>query len=190
MSSVSRKRSYRSRAQGALDDTAQLLGPDLIHRIDAERNWVGQVRPDVSDYPLLDGLDALIRCDIQLDAAWLARSEGTDIGDRGCIRVGEVQVGEFCVLPGRVQHVADRSDRRGGASLDDCEIQIGRVAIVADVNKPERSSALEYQTASVHGVRTMKLGDDVSQDVVPLHDRCIDSVCVGPPRNGVACEHD
>jgi hypothetical protein len=35
----------------------------------------------------------------------------------------------------------------------------------------------------------MELGDDVREDVVPLYDRCVDSVCVSSVSGGVASEH-
>jgi hypothetical protein len=68
---------------------------------------------------LFDGLDELIRCDVELDVAWLAGSERTDLADRGRVSAGELQVGDFCVLPGRCQRVGDRGDCRAGASVDD-----------------------------------------------------------------------
>ena len=94
------------------------------------------------------------------------------------------------MLPGRFQRKGHRGDRRLGASSDDCEVKIGRVAVVAEVNKTERSPALEDQTSSVLGIRAMQLANDLSENVVPLHDRCVHSVCVSSPGNGVASEHD
>ena len=49
----------------------------------------------------------LIRCDVELDVAWLGASEGTDVGNGGFVVVGEFQEGECCVLSGCFQHIAE-----------------------------------------------------------------------------------
>jgi len=104
---------------------------------------------------LFNGLDEFIRCDIEFDVARLAGPERADVGDRGCVGVGEFQAGEFYMLLGRFQRTGHRGGRRAGASSDDGEVKIGRVAVFAEVNKTERSPALEGQASSVLGIHAM-----------------------------------
>lgn len=64
----------------ALDETAQLLGPDLLDGVDGEGNGTGEVWPDPEDGPFLDGLDVLVGGEVELDLAsawWRQVGRGT-----------------------------------------------------------------------------------------------------------------
>ena len=74
-----------------LDETAQLLGPDLLDGVDGEGNGTGEVWPDPEDGPFLDGLDVLVGGEVELD---LARPGGA--------KWAEVRDGRF-VLPGELE---------------------------------------------------------------------------------------
>jgi hypothetical protein len=93
------------------------------------------------------------------------------------------------MLPGGREGTGNRGDRWPRTSVDDSEVEISGVAVLPEVNEPQRSPALEYQAPSVLRSRAMGLGDDVSQDVVALDDGCVDSVGVGSAGDGVAGEH-
>jgi hypothetical protein len=68
----------------------------------------------------------------------------------------------------------ERSRRVSGAAVEDGEVEISRIAVLADVHEPKCSPTLEDETAAVRHLNLRQLSDHVGQDVVALHDRRID----------------
>jgi hypothetical protein len=94
------------------------------------------------------------------------------------------------VAPRRIKDVAEGRECRRSSSSDYAEVEVGGVAVAGDVDEPECSPTLEDEAASVRWPGLMELGDDVGEDVVPFHDRRVDSVLVGSASHGMAGQHD
>jgi hypothetical protein len=89
----------------------------------------------------------------------------------------------------RGEDIAERRKSRRYRAVDNSEVEIGGVTVIGHVNEPERRSTLEHQAPSVSGHRVMKLGDDMAQDVVTLHDRRLDLILLGSAGDRVASKH-
>lgn len=161
----------------ALDNASELLGSDLRDWVGGEGNGVGEVWPDGELGPFLDGLDLLVGSQVKLD---LARPcvEWSDVRDGWPVFSGEFELGKARVGP----NFAQRLDEGGGSLLrgavDHGEVQVGRVAVVGKVDEPDRGATLEDETSTVLRSGVVELGDNMGEDVVPLHDRSIDTVGV------------
>ena len=57
------------------------------------------------------------------------------------------------------------------------------------MDETQGGAALEDETATVAWAWPDKLRDDVGEDVVPLDDRGVDAVVVGPTGYGMTGEH-
>jgi hypothetical protein len=69
------------------------------------------------------------------------------------------------------------------------EVEVSRVAILADVDEAKCSSAFEDETSTISHVRPVELRDDVSEDVVALHDSRIDTIGISTSSDLMPSQH-
>ena len=74
------------------------------------------------------------------------------------------------MLSSRLQHLAEGGGRRLGAAVEDGKVQVGRVAVVGKVDETKSGAAFEDEPSAVFRSGVVKLGDDMGEFVVPLHD--------------------
>ena len=74
-------------------------------------------------------------------------------------------------------------------SVEDGEVEVSGVAVLTDVDETKRSATFEDKASTIFHVRPVQLRDDVSEDIIALHDRRIDTVGISTTSDLVPSEH-
>ena len=154
-----------------LKDASELLRRDLelgVRRDGALR----RVSPPAEQRALLRVHDQLVIGEIELESS--LGSKRSDVGDvGGRVLFNECERGDRTGR-GPGQRGFDQGPRICLAARDDGVVEIRGVAILVEMQEPQRGSALEHQRVS----RVMRRDerDDVDEHIVPLDDTRVDAV--------------